>query len=106
MEEFEDDMETGMEELHGAFRQRFEKEQKRVLDVCNADYYFVVCFSNKGQLDEFCSTVGLNPDEIYYDGRVFARKINRALKTPDTVFPKILPFSKDYTERARNKEGT
>lgn len=101
LEEFEDQMEDGMEQLHQAFRDRAAKEQQRVFDVCDADYYFVVCFSNKAQLLEFCDKLNLNPDEIYYNGKEFARKVNRALSTPDTKFPKTQPFNKDYAERAR-----
>ena len=103
LEEFEQATENGMEQLHQAFRDRAAKEEKRVLDVVNCDYYFVVCFSNREQLYEFCNKAGLNPDEIYIDGRTFARKINRALQTPDTKFPQTQPFNKDYVSRSRNK---
>lgn len=101
LEEFEADMENGMEQLHQAFRDRAAKEQQRIMDVCDANYYFVVCFSNKRQLEEFCEKLKLNPDEIYIEGKEFARKVNRALQTPDTTFPKTQPFNKDYAERAR-----
>ena len=104
LEEFEAGMEESFDELHEAFRERFKKERARVLDVVDSNYYFCVCFSNNKQLEEFCNSVGLNPDEIYYDGREFARKIGRVLKTPDTVFPKVQPFNRDYVERAREKQ--
>ena len=96
-------MESDMERLHQAFRDRAAREQRRVVDVCDSNYYVVVCFSNREQLDEFCASIGLNADEIYMDGRDFAKKINRALKTPDTIFPKIQPFNRDYVRRAREK---
>lgn len=100
LEEFEQATADGMEQLHQAFRDRAAKEDQRVLDVVNCDYYFVVCFSNRRQLFEFCDRTGLNPNEIYMDGREFARKINRALETPDTQFPKTQPFNRDYVKRA------
>ena len=103
LESFEAGALDDMEKLHQAFRERAEKENKRVIDVLNCDYYFVVCFSNRDQLYEFCERTGLNPDEIYIDGRTFARKINRALKTPDTDFPKTQPFNRDFVNRAREK---
>lgn len=102
LEEFEQEMADSMDQLHQAFRERAAKEQQRVLDVCDSNYYFVVCFSNAQQLTEFCESVKLNPNEIYVDGREFAKKINRALKTPDTDFPKTQPFNKDYVKRARD----
>ena len=102
LEEFEQEMADSMDQLHQAFRDRAAKEQQRVLDVCDSNYYFVVCFSNAQQLNEFCDSVKLNPNEIYVDGREFAKKINRALKTPDTQFPQIQPFNKDYMKRARD----
>ena len=101
LEEFEEGMENEIDELHAAFRERYAKEQKRVLDVIDSNYYFVVCFSNHDQLNEFCDSIGLDPNAIYYDGREFARRINRALTTPDTTFPKVQPFGKDYVDRAR-----
>ena len=101
LEEFEEGTATGMEKLHQAFRDRAAKEEQRVLDVVNCDYYFVVCFSNREQLFEFCEKTGLNPNEIYMDGRTFARKINRVLQTPDTKFPKTQAFNRDYMSRAR-----
>ena len=101
LEEFEQNTADGMEELHQAFRDRAAKEEQRVMDVVNCDYYFVVCFSNRKQLYEFCEKTGLNPDEIYIDGRTFARKIKRALETPDTDFPKVQPFNREYKSRAR-----
>lgn len=104
LEEFEQAMDESIQNLQNAFREKIVKEDKRVNDVVNCDYYFVVCFSNRDQLYEFCEGIGLNPAEIYIDGRQFARKINRALKTPDTQFPKTQPFNKDYVKRARNKE--
>ena len=104
LEEFEQAMAESVNQLQTAFREKIVKEDKRVNDVCNADYYFVVCFSNRDQLFEFCEGVGLNPNEIYFDGRQFARRINKALKTPDTDFPKVQPFNKDYVKRARTKE--
>ena len=101
LEEFEEGTAAGMEKLHQAFRDRAAKEDQRVMDVVDCNYYFVVCFSNRAQLYEFCEKTGLNPDEIYIDGRAFARKINRALQTPDTKFPKVQPFNKDYVNRSR-----
>lgn len=104
LEEFEEGMAADLDSVHESFRARTEKENKRFADVCDSNYYFVVCFSNNAQMVEFCDMLGLNPDEIYMDGRQVARKIGRALKTPDTAFPKIQPFGKDYVQRARTKE--
>ena len=103
LEEFEEGMAEDLKNVRESFRARADKEAKRFSDVCDADYYFVVCFSNKAQMEEFCETVGLNPDEIYIDGRQFARRIGRALSAPDTQFPQIQSFGKDYVQRARNK---
>ena len=103
LEQFEEGMASDIDALHQAFRDRAKQEEKRFSDVCDSDYYFVVCFSNNAQLVEFCESVGLNPDEIYIDGREFARKIKRALKTPDSEPARIQPFNKDYVARARSK---
>lgn len=104
LEEIEDGTLSEFDTLHEGFRERAAKENQRFYDVTNTDYYFVVCFSNNAQLVEFCESVGLNPDEIYMDGRQFAKKINRALKTPDTQFPKTQAFNRDFMERAVKKQ--
>lgn len=101
--DFEKSSEEGMEQLHEAFRARAAREEQRVIDVVNCDYYFVVCFSNRDQLYEFCEKTGLNPNEIYFNGKEFARKMNRAISTPDTEFPKVQPFNKEYVKRAMDK---
>lgn len=104
LEEFEEGMASDIDELQKAFRERAQKEQQRFADVTNTDYYFVVCFSNYKQLVEFCDMLGIMPDDLYHDGREFARKMKKALSTPDTDFPKIQPFNKDYVARAREKK--
>lgn len=101
LEEFEEGMTEDLQKVRESFRERKEREDKRFADVCDSNYYFVVCFSNNAQMVEFCERVGLNADEIYVDGREFASKINRALKTPNTDFPKVQNFGRDYKERAR-----
>lgn len=103
MEELEAAFASDIDELHRAFRERTSKENKRFKDVYDTDYYFTVCFSNQEQMVEFCESVGLNSDQIYIDGREFARKIGKALKTADTEFPKTQPFNRDYVARAREK---
>ena len=103
LDELEGEMAERIDELHQAFRDRAKQEEKRFADVCDSDYYFVVCFSNNGQLNEFCESVGLDPNEIYIDGREFTRKIKKALKTPDTEPSKIQPFNRDYVARAMEK---
>ena len=90
-------------ELLKGFKERREKEAKRAQDVTDANFYFVVCFSNNIQLEEFCDNFGLNSDEVYMDGRDVAKKLKKALKSPDTEFPKTQPFNKEYVNRAREK---
>lgn len=103
LDALEQDMADSIDALHQAFRDRAKQEEKRFADVCDSDYYFVVCFSNNEQLVEFCDSIGINPDEIYVDGRELARKIRRALKTADSEPAKIQPFNRDYVARSREK---
>lgn len=91
-------------ELLKGFKERREKEDKRSKDVTDANYYFVVCFSNADQMEEFCDNFGLDSDEVYMDGREVARRFRKALKTPDSEFPRTQPFNKDYTIRAREEK--
>lgn len=87
-------------ELLRKFKERHEKESKRRQDVTDSNYYFVVCFSNSAQLHEFCDKFKLNPDQLYIDGREFAKKVNKALSAPDTDFQSRYGSSKDYADRA------
>lgn len=87
-------------ELLRKFKERHEKESKRRQNVTDSNYYFVVCFSNSAQLREFCEKFRLNPDQLYVDGREFAKNVNRALSSPDTDFQTRYGGSKDYADRA------
>ena len=101
LEEFEEGMANDVNALQQAFRDRAKQEEKRFADVCDSDYYFVVCFSNNAQLVEFCDMVHINPDEIYIDGKELARKMKRVINTPDSPPIKVQPFNKDYVSRSR-----
>lgn len=101
LEEVEAAMRQEATDLQKAFRDRAKKENQRFQDVCDTDYYMTVCFSNRAQMEEFCESVGLDADEIFIDGREFARKIGKALKTPDSQFPKVQAFNRDYVALAR-----
>lgn len=107
--EFEslDEIETGfaedMQELHQAFRDRAQKENKRFMDVTDTDYYFCVCFRSQEQMVEFCESVGIDPDQIYVDGKEFARKIGRAIKAHDPVLPRQQGGWKELRDIAMDK---
>lgn len=103
LQEHENEVKQELTKLQKEFRERNEQEQKRFKDVCDSNYYFTVCFQNREQLNEFCDMVGLDSEELYFDGREFAKKIGRILKSPDSEFPKTQAFSKDWTNRAMNK---
>ena len=95
---FKDALNT--DELLKSFAERREKESGRMTDIVDTNYYFVVCFNNMNQLVEFCETFNLNPDEIYMDGRDFARRVNRELQEPDIELPRTQPLNKDYFARS------
>lgn len=95
---FKDALDT--DDLLKSFAERRDKERGRMADVVDTNYYFVVCFNNMNQLVEFCDTFGLNPDEIYMDGKDFARRVNRELSEPDIELPKTQPINKDYLIRS------
>ena len=92
---------TEESELLRKFKERHEKEAERVKNVTDSRYYFVVCFSNNAQLEEFCQRYDIKPNQLYVDGRELSRKIGRALKQPDTVFHKYNTGSEDYRKRAQ-----
>ena len=102
LEEFESGMLDDIDDVAKGFRERASREAQRFEDVCDTDYYFVVVFSNKTQLMEFCDKFGVDFDDLYVDGRKWARKLGKKIECQDSVFPKIQPVNKDYAARARN----
>lgn len=92
-----------IKELHSAFRDKAQKENKRFMDVTNTDYYFCVCFRSQEQMKEFCKSVGLDPQQIYIDGKEFARKIGRVVKSPDPVLPRQQGGWKELRDIAMDK---
>ena len=103
LEEFEDSMEEQLDDVQKSFRDRIQKEEKRLKDACDSNYYFTVYFSNSKQLYEFCEKFGIDKDAIYVDGRKLARAMQKALDAKDTEFPATQAFNKDYVSRAREK---
>ena len=103
LEEFEASMTEQLDDAQKAFRDRISREEKRMKDACDCNYYFTVYFQNSEQLFEFCDKFGISRDALYVDGRQLAKQCKRALETEDTVFPKTQPFNRDYVERARKK---
>ena len=100
LEQIEGEFEEALDDIKKGFRQRMEKEKSRFANVCDTNYYFVVCFTNFEQLSEFCESIGQDPMLLYVDGKDFAKKINRALKTADYVPPQRQSSGKDYEARA------
>lgn len=86
-----------------AFAERRTKEKGRMHDICDTSYYFTVCFSNVDQLAEFCDSVGLDPDKMYFDGKEFAKAIGKAIKTPDLQLPKEQGISPEYVKMSRGR---
>ena len=103
LKDFEDGVAGDLNTIQAAFRERMKNEEKRTKDVCDANYYFTVYFSNFDQLKEFCTNFNLDCNQMYIDGREFSKQLKKSLKTPDTEFPRTQPFNKDYVSRARDK---
>ena len=101
LEDFEQEMDEQLDDAQKAFRERITKEEKRLKDACDCNYYFTVFFQNSAQLYEFCDKFGIDRDLLYVDGRELAKQFNKALETKDMAFPKIQQFNKDYVARAR-----
>lgn len=101
LEQLEKECAEELDEIAQGFRDRVKKEDKRFLDVCDSEFYFCCCFTNREQKEEFLSALGLNPDDRYIDGRELARKINKQLKAPDTEAHKTRAFDRDFIDLVR-----
>lgn len=100
LEELETDLQSTLDNIDLAFRERAAKERQRYAQTCDSVYYFTVFFSNRNQLIEFCDTFDMDYTQFFFDGRELARKFKRALKTEDTKFSRVRPFSKDFVDRS------
>lgn len=48
---------------------------------------------------------GLSDEVKYYNGREFAKAVNRALTTPDIEFPPVKAFDRDYAAMSEELDG-
>lgn len=102
--DIEKDFDDAIKETRQKFIEAVDKEKaNRHSDAMDANYYFCVYFSNYAQLKEFCEKFGLDSDEIYMDGRDFAKKVGKALQTPDSKFLREKPINRDYASRALDR---
>lgn len=100
LEQLEKDSAQELDEVAEGFRSRMKKENDRFVDVVDSGYWFCVCFTSAKQKEEFLDELGIPADEKYIDGREMARAYRKALKTPDTDFPQVRAFDKDYLKLA------
>ena len=105
LQEIEDSFKDAFntDKLLQTFAEKRYKEAGRMDDIIDTNYYFCVCFNNFNQLCEFCENFNLNPDDIYVDGKTFAKQMKRALLEPDIELPKTQGLNKDYLARSLDK---
>lgn len=101
LEELEKATLEELDEVKRGFRERTKQENERFRDVCDTEYWFCVSFNSRAQKEELLKKLGFDPDEKYLNGRDFAKKVNRALETPDMEFPKVRAFDKEYVGMSR-----
>ena len=101
LEALEEESKQELDELAQGFRERMAAESKRFVDVCDSEYYCCVCFTTRDQKEEFLNSLGISPDERYIDGREIAKKIGRAIKSPDMAERNTRPFDKDFVRLSR-----
>lgn len=73
----EDDSKTELDAVAKGFRERRAKEDERRLNATDSQYYFVVCFRNNPDRDEFLAryNMGLNDGDWWVNGYELARMI-------------------------------
>lgn len=104
LEQVESETLDELSEVEKSFRERMVNENKRFRDMCDTEYWVAVCFTSREQKEEFLRSLDLPIEEKYIDGREMARKINRAIKTPDLKFAKISKPSKALMDRIKRMD--
>lgn len=104
LEQVESETLDELSEVEKSFRERMANENKRFRDMCDTEYWVAVCFTNREQKEEFLRSLDLPIEEKYIDGREMARKINRAIKTPDLKFAKISKPNKSLMDRIKRMD--
>lgn len=100
LEALESDCLADMGEVEKGFRARMKAENERFRDMCDTEYWVCLCFKSRAQKEEFLSSVGMETDLKYIDGREMARAVKRPVKTPDLKFARIKAPDKEFSARA------
>ena len=105
IERLEEELTECVDIVAEGFRERMAVEAKRHKDVTDANYYFTVVFSNRDQMNEFLTQYGFEAFSHFISGKELAEKIGKAASAPDTEFPRVKAFDRDYTALSERLKG-
>ena len=67
-----------------AFRARAKREEKRMRDATDSEYWFAVCFGNRDEKEQFLHALGMMAHgDKYIDGRKLAEAMGISLDKTD-----------------------
>lgn len=99
--EAEGEIETALE----AFKRKASREEQRMLDAVDSEFYAVFCFQNRAQKEEFLRALNLlDLGNKYLDGMAVAQRLAIDLETPfegmpiRTIDSKLTGLAPDFGE--------
>jgi hypothetical protein len=94
-QDIEQDSLDEVNEVISSFSKRGEDEQKKFKDNVDANYFTVISFNNKEQLDEFLKKIKINvPDRQYINGLTLAKALGIEITSPSREAPGAFKASK------------
>ena len=88
-------------ELLAGFKQRAQRENDRVVEVQDSEYWFCVCFQTRAQKDEFLEKAKLMQyGDKYLDGMKVAKTFGIELESPVPPARNTRPFDREFVNIA------
>jgi hypothetical protein len=87
------------------FKSRSEREDQRVLDATDSEYWVALCFQTREQKEEFLTKLRLiDLGDKYIDGMKAAKVLGVKLESRIPDMPRHRPFDREYLDIALDIE--
>jgi hypothetical protein len=87
------------------FKSRSEREDQRVLDATDSEYWVALCFQTREQKEEFLNKLRLiDLGDKYIDGMKAAKVLGVKLESRIPDMPRHRPFDREYLDIALDIE--
>jgi hypothetical protein len=99
----EEDVEKELSDILQGFKGRADKENQRILDATDSEYWVAVCFQTREQKEEFLKKIGVDMETMgdkYIDGMELAKIMGIKLESRVPAMPRYRAFDTEYVNMA------